>query len=76
MAAVRTFLLPHYPEYPIQIALFKDVANAAFLRSQLLEANPDFDYAFIDASMVRDIHSSLSKIASFLPPLSCHPTCL
>ncbi|KAF2795246.1 CGI-121-domain-containing protein [Melanomma pulvis-pyrius CBS 109.77] len=52
MAAVRTFVLPHYPEYPIQIALFKDVTNAAFLRSQLLEANSDFDYAFIDASMI------------------------
>jgi hypothetical protein len=55
MAAIRTFVLPHYPDYPIQVALFKDVTNAAFLRSQLLEANPDFDYAFVDATMVRII---------------------
>ncbi|KAF2708073.1 CGI-121-domain-containing protein [Pleomassaria siparia CBS 279.74] len=52
MAAVRTFSLPHYPDYPIQVALFKDVKNATFLRSQLLEANADFDYAFIDATMI------------------------
>lgn len=52
MALVRTFTLPHYETHPVHIALFKDVTNAAFLRSQLLEANPDFDYAFLDAQMV------------------------
>lgn len=52
MASVRTFTLPHYHAYPIHVALFKDVANASYLRSQLLAANPDFDYAFLDASMV------------------------
>jgi EKC/KEOPS complex subunit CGI121/TPRKB len=52
MASVRTFTLPHYEAFPVHVALFKDVTNAAFLRSQLLEANPDFDYAFLDASMV------------------------
>ncbi len=52
MASVQTFVLPHYPSYPVHVALFKDVSNAAFLRSQLLEANPDFDYAFLDATMV------------------------
>jgi EKC/KEOPS complex subunit CGI121/TPRKB len=55
MAAVRTFTLPHYEAYPVHVALFKDVTNAAFLKSQLLEANPDFDYAFLDASMVGDL---------------------
>lgn len=52
MASVRTFALPHYETYPVHVALFKDVTNAAFLRSQLLEANPEFDYAFLDATMV------------------------
>jgi hypothetical protein len=52
MASVRTFTLPHYEAFPVHVALFKDVTNAAFLRIQLLEANPDFDYAFLDASMV------------------------
>jgi EKC/KEOPS complex subunit CGI121/TPRKB len=52
MASVRTFTLPHYEAYPVHVALFRDVTNTAFLRSQLLEANPEFDYAFLDASMV------------------------
>ncbi|KZM25801.1 uncharacterized protein EKO05_0002613 [Ascochyta rabiei] len=52
MAAVRTFTLPHYEAYPVQVALFKDVKNADFLRSQLLAANPAFDYAFLDAAMI------------------------
>ncbi|KAH7092489.1 kinase binding protein CGI-121-domain-containing protein [Paraphoma chrysanthemicola] len=52
MAQVQTLTLPHYSAYPVHVALFKHVANAAFLRSQLLEANPEFDYAFLDAEMI------------------------
>ena len=52
MASVRTFTIPHYEAFPVHVALFKDVKNASFLRRQLLEANPEFDYAFLDASMV------------------------
>ncbi|KAF2010537.1 CGI-121-domain-containing protein [Aaosphaeria arxii CBS 175.79] len=52
MASVRTFTLPHYPDYPIHIALFKDVSNAEYLRSKLLEADSAFDYAFLDATTV------------------------
>lgn len=52
MVSVRTFTLPHYERYPVHVALFKDVTNADYLRSQLLEANADFDYAFLDAEMV------------------------
>jgi hypothetical protein len=59
MAAVRTFTLPHYDAYPVQVALFKDVKNAEFLRSQLLAANPDFDYAFLDATMVSGVLISM-----------------
>ena len=54
MASVRTFTLPHYDAYSVHVALFKDVTNAAFLRSQLLEGNQDFDYAFLDAAMVSE----------------------
>jgi hypothetical protein len=61
MASVRTFTLPHYEAFPVHVALFKDVKNASFLRRQLLEANPDYDYAFLDASMVG--HGS--------PPVHC-----
>jgi hypothetical protein len=52
MALVRTFKLPHYEQYPVHVALFHHVTNAAYLRSQLLEANAEFDYAFLDAEMV------------------------
>lgn len=55
MATVRTFTLPHYEAYPVQVALFKHVNNAEFLRSQLLAANPEFDYAFLDAAMVSGV---------------------
>ncbi|KAF2186761.1 CGI-121-domain-containing protein [Zopfia rhizophila CBS 207.26] len=64
MAAVQTFYLPHYPTYPIYVCMFKDVSNADFLRSQLLEANPKFDYAFLDATMILSLPHLLS--ASFL----------
>ncbi|RYN39215.1 hypothetical protein AA0113_g2990 [Alternaria arborescens] len=64
MASVRTFSLPHYEAYPVHVALFKDVKNAPFLRRQLLEANPDYDYAFLDASMILTPHHLLS--ATFL----------
>ena len=63
MAAVRTFTLPHYEAYPVQVALFQDVSNTHFLRSQLLAANPEFDYAFLDAAMV----SAVPTFALFRP---------
>ncbi|PVI05298.1 CGI-121-domain-containing protein [Periconia macrospinosa] len=69
MAQVRTILLPHFEDYPVQVAMFKDVTNASFLRSQLLQANPDFDYAFLDAAMI------LSPLPLFLAiTLSLHST--
>lgn len=68
MASVRTFSLPHYEAYPVHVALFKDVKNASFLRRQLLEANPDYDYAFLDGSMVG--HGSLPVHCFFSLPAS------
>ncbi|KAF2273114.1 CGI-121-domain-containing protein [Westerdykella ornata] len=64
MVHVRTYRLPHYEQYPVHVALFRDVSNAAFLRKQLLEANEDFDYAFLDASMIISLTHLLS--ASFM----------
>ncbi|KEZ45890.1 hypothetical protein SAPIO_CDS1262 [Scedosporium apiospermum] len=45
--------LEHLPtDCIVHIALFKNIKNAAFLHSQLLARNADFEYAFIDASIV------------------------
>ena len=51
-ATMETLTLPHLPNSPIQVGLFKNVQNAAFLRQQLLEGNSDFEYAFLDASVL------------------------
>jgi hypothetical protein len=44
--------VPHLPSLPVHVALYRDVQNAAFLKGQLLAGNAEFEYAFIDASMV------------------------
>lgn len=48
--SMEIVLLPHLPDYPLWLCLFKDVKNASFLRKQLLDGNTDFEYAFLDAS--------------------------
>ena len=54
MASLQAVNLAHLPaENILYIALFKNVSNAEFLRQQLLNGNADFEYAFIDAKMVR-----------------------
>lgn len=51
--SLETINLPHLPSsLPVHVVLYRDVQNASFLRQQLLSANADFEYAFIDASMV------------------------
>jgi EKC/KEOPS complex subunit CGI121/TPRKB len=49
---METITLPHLPNSPIQVCLFNDVKNSAFLRQQLLQGNSDFEYAFLDASVL------------------------
>ena len=45
--------LSHLPQQlAIFVALYKDVENASILRDQLLAGNAEFEYAFLDASMV------------------------
>jgi EKC/KEOPS complex subunit CGI121/TPRKB len=51
--ALESIALEHLPaSHRIHLALFKDVKNAAFLHQQLLARNADFEYAFVDASVV------------------------
>ncbi|KAI4836038.1 CGI-121-domain-containing protein [Aureobasidium sp. EXF-8845] len=52
MSTFETIALPHLPQYPLCVGLFKNVKNASFLRQQLLAGNADFEYAFLDASVV------------------------
>ncbi|KAF2858987.1 CGI-121-domain-containing protein [Piedraia hortae CBS 480.64] len=49
---MESFSLPHLAAHPLHLCLFVNVQNAAFLRQQLLDGNPDFEYAFLDASML------------------------
>ncbi|KAK0104417.1 hypothetical protein ONS95_004710 [Cadophora gregata] len=49
----QTVHLEHLPpNYDLHIALYRNVTNAAFLHSQLLAGNTDFEYALIDASVI------------------------
>jgi EKC/KEOPS complex subunit CGI121/TPRKB len=52
MASLETINLPHVPSLPVHVALYRDVQNAAFLQAQLLAGQAEYQYAFIDASMV------------------------
>ncbi|KAJ9230733.1 hypothetical protein DTO169E5_8300 [Paecilomyces variotii] len=53
MSLLETINLSHLPpSTPVHIALYRDVKNAPFLRQQLLSGNTEFEYAFIDASMI------------------------
>ncbi|KAL4763974.1 EKC/KEOPS complex subunit CGI121/TPRKB [Aspergillus foveolatus] len=63
MSSLETIHLPHLPSsLEIHAALYKDVQNAASLRQQLLSGNTDFEYAFIDASMILSRAHALSAV--------------
>ncbi|KAF7958338.1 hypothetical protein EAE96_001889 [Botrytis aclada] len=52
-ALLQTIPLEHLPEsHTLHIALYRNLTNASFLHQQLLTGNTDFEYAFIDASVV------------------------
>ena len=54
MALIQTLSLAHLPpSLAVHVALYQDLNNASFLQQQLLLGNSDFEYAFIDASVVR-----------------------
>lgn len=53
MAKVEAINLEHTPaDKPVYVALFQDVRNAAEVKQHLLSGNGEFEYAFIDASVV------------------------
>ncbi|KAA8574710.1 hypothetical protein EYC84_003960 [Monilinia fructicola] len=53
MALLQTLPLEHLPpSHTLHIALYHNLLNAPFLHQQLLSGNTDFEYAFIDASVV------------------------
>ncbi|EER29557.1 hypothetical protein D8B26_003881 [Coccidioides posadasii str. Silveira] len=53
MSLIETHHLSYLPEsHPVHVALYRDLQNASFLREQLLAGNTEFEYAFIDASMI------------------------
>jgi EKC/KEOPS complex subunit CGI121/TPRKB len=50
---LETIHLSHLPAtIPLYVILYTSLQNASFLRQQLLAGNTEFEYAFIDASMV------------------------
>ncbi|KAJ5327103.1 hypothetical protein MYU51_008379 [Penicillium brevicompactum] len=51
-SSLESIELPHLPSLPVHVALYRDVQNAAYLKAQLLAGQADFEYAFVDASMV------------------------
>ncbi|KAF0318625.1 EKC/KEOPS complex subunit CGI121 [Colletotrichum sp. SAR11_59] len=52
MSIIETVPIDHVPaDHALHVAFFKDVQNAAFLHSQLLARNADFEYALVDASI-------------------------
>jgi len=62
MASLQTLHLVHLPpDLAVHVALYTDVENASFLRDQLLQGNPDFEYALVDASIVCGSGSLLLK---------------
>ena len=51
--ALESIDLEHVPaSHTLHIGLFRNVKNASFLHQQLLAGNTDFEYAFVDASVV------------------------
>ena len=53
MVFLHSLHLAHLPSsLTLHLALYEDVKNAAFLHQQLLDGNTEFEYAFIDASVV------------------------
>lgn len=59
MALLQSIDLEHLPaDYTLHIALYRNVKNAAFLQQQLLAGNTEFEYGFIDASvLVSRVHA-------------------
>jgi EKC/KEOPS complex subunit CGI121/TPRKB len=57
---METITLPHFPDHSLHLVLFTDVQNPAFLRQQLLAGNTEYEYAFLDASVLLSRNHVLS----------------
>ena len=69
ISVLETLQLEHVPPtHSVHVAIFRDVENAAFLHQQLLARNADFEYALIDAAVVR-----LRSPRLFIPHSPLHP---
>jgi len=55
-----TFRLSHMTSHILFAALFVNVKNSAFLRQQLISANADYEYAFLDATSVLSVRQVLA----------------
>lgn len=53
-----TTKFPQFPDYSILISLFENVKNARFIRSQLLNGNQEYEYAFVNPSTVCYINNT------------------
>ncbi|OAA40673.1 Protein cgi121 [Metarhizium rileyi] len=63
MALLETLSIEHVPSsYTAYLSLFRDIQNANFLHQQLLARNADFEYAFVDASVVVSRRQLLSAV--------------
>ncbi|KAF2138261.1 uncharacterized protein K452DRAFT_277286 [Aplosporella prunicola CBS 121167] len=62
MARVQTIGLAHLPAHPVHVALFDHVTNAAALRQHLLSGNPEFEYAFLDATTILSTSHLLAAV--------------
>lgn len=69
--SLETVSIEHIPpEYVVYLCFYRDVENAAFLHQQLLDRNAAFEYAFIDASVVR---KTILSCCPLVPDLSRTP---
>ena len=65
--SIETLNLEHLPStHKINLAFFRDVRNASFLHGQLLARNSEFEYAFIDASVVRHTVPEFASIQTLV----------
>ncbi|MCJ1395196.1 hypothetical protein MMC18_008079 [Xylographa bjoerkii] len=68
MIPLATLHLAHLPpDLAVHIALCRELQNAAFLRQQLLEGNPEFEYALLDASAILSpthLHAAIFRAAN------------
>ena len=68
--ALETIELEHIPAtHRVYAAFFRNVTNTEFLHSQLLARNPNFNYAFLDASSIISRRHLLSAIFNALVTL-------